>query len=236
MLNSRLALIGLLFFASCSSHQPKVDEPDNLGLAKQRVKAWLDSEAYPKAVALTYSQVRKDLEALLDERSNVEYAIVFDVDETVLSNKNYYVRTDFGFVRQLFEQWVSEARCEAIPAALEFYRWAKAKKFAAFFVTGRLRRNNDVNKDLTILNLRNVSFNNFEGIYFKPKPVAGEPASVVSFKGESRCDIEHKGFKIAAVIGDQYSDLKGSCLGLKTYKIPNPMYFIPDGGREKQKG
>jgi hypothetical protein len=49
---------------------------------------------------------------------------------------------------------------------------------------------------------------------------------VADFKTSKRCDIESRGFRVIASIGDQKSDLEGGCAEM-TFKVPNPFYFIP---------
>lgn len=50
----------------------------------------------------------------------------------------------------------------------------------------------------------------------------------VKYKSEIRRKIEEEeGYKIWGNVGDQWSDLQGYSLGNRTFKLPNPMYFIP---------
>ena len=52
--------------------------------------------------------------------------------------------------------------------------------------------------------------------------------TVEAFKSGARRAIEDDGYKILVNIGDQDSDLNGG-VAKKAFKLPNPMYFIPDG-------
>jgi len=49
---------------------------------------------------------------------------------------------------------------------------------------------------------------------------------VSEHKARAREDIESRGFTIIANVGDQDSDLAGSHAE-RTFKVPNPFYFIP---------
>jgi len=49
----------------------------------------------------------------------------------------------------------------------------------------------------------------------------------VAFKSEKRSEMEKDGYRIVGNSGDQWSDLLGSSLSLRSFKLPNPMYYIP---------
>jgi hypothetical protein len=51
--------------------------------------------------------------------------------------------------------------------------------------------------------------------------------SAVAYKSEIRRQLEKEGYRIWGNVGDQWSDLQGECLGNRTFKLPNPMYFVP---------
>lgn len=54
---------------------------------------------------------------------------------------------------------------------------------------------------------------------------AGEGSAVV-YKSKKRKELEDAGYKIWGNIGDQWSDLLGSNPGDRTFKLPDPMYYI----------
>lgn len=52
--------------------------------------------------------------------------------------------------------------------------------------------------------------------------------SAVKYKSEIRKQlVEESGYRIWGNVGDQWSDLQGEYLGNRTFKLPNPMYFVP---------
>lgn len=51
--------------------------------------------------------------------------------------------------------------------------------------------------------------------------------NAVSFKSEIRKQLMEEGYRIWGNVGDQWSDLLGDCIGNRTFKLPNPMYFVP---------
>jgi hypothetical protein len=59
-----------------------------------------------------------------------------------------------------------------------------------------------------------------------PDPVSAPTCTTIQYKSLTRQHIESLGVVIVANVGDQYSDLKGGFAD-STYKIPNPMYYLP---------
>lgn len=47
------------------------------------------------------------------------------------------------------------------------------------------------------------------------------------YKSEMRRKIVEEGYRIWGNVGDQWSDLHGQFVGNRTFKLPNPMYFVP---------
>lgn len=49
----------------------------------------------------------------------------------------------------------------------------------------------------------------------------------VAYKSNIRKQLAEEGYKIWGNVGDQWSDLQGDFVGNRTFKLPNPMYFVP---------
>ncbi|XP_058111105.1 acid phosphatase 1-like [Magnolia sinica] len=77
----------------------------------------------------------------------------------------------------------------------------------------------------TIENLHNQGFVGYERVILRSSAYKGQ--SAVSFKSEMRRQLVAEGYRIRGNIGDQWSDLLGDYLGDRTFKLPNPMYFVP---------
>ncbi len=224
MFKKPLIILGAFLFLHAVQLKAQPAEP---AILPEQVTAWVNSPAYFENIAATFGRARQDLEERLKTREEgVRYAVVFDIDETSLSNLEYenHYRLTFSF--KTWDEWIRQARAVPIPSALEFYRWVKTQGLHPFFITGRKQLNPDLNSDPTILNLKQAGFTDFSGIYFRPPAPKGQRVPVRVFKSEARCRIEHAGYRILAVLGDQRSDLEGECLGERTYKIFNPMYTV----------
>lgn len=51
--------------------------------------------------------------------------------------------------------------------------------------------------------------------------------TATSYKSGKRLEIEEEGYRIHGNSGDQWSDLLGYPVSSRSFKLPNPMYFIP---------
>ena len=145
-------------------------------------------------------------------------AIVFDVDETALSNYSAIDADNFTFGDNSKAEATNEIG-KAIPPTLALYKLAQKKGIATFFITGR----GEAVRDHTAHNLQREGFTNYNELVLKP---AGFTGTTVDYKSGARKAIEAKGYRIVASVGDQYSDLAG---GHETaaFKLPNPFYYLP---------
>ncbi|XP_051152328.1 acid phosphatase 1-like [Andrographis paniculata] len=151
-------------------------------------------------------------------------AWVFDVDETLLSNVPYYAAHGYGselFDEPSFDKWVDLAIAPALPASLRLYRELQELGFTIFLLTGR----SEFQRNSTELNLRNAGFNNWKQLILRGDEDQGKPAP--EYKSEKRKEIEQKEYVIRGNSGDQWSDLRGFAVARRSFKLPNPMYFIP---------
>jgi predicted secreted acid phosphatase len=151
---------------------------------------------------------------------NRKPAIVFDVDETALSNYSAIDADNFTFGTNSRAETTNEVG-KAIPATLELYNLAKAKHITLFFVTGRGETPD--NRSHTEHNLQREGYTGWQHLYLKP---AGFTGTTTDYKSGTRKTIEDQGYRIVANVGDQYSDLAGGHEAA-AFKLPNPFYFLP---------
>jgi predicted secreted acid phosphatase len=153
-------------------------------------------------------------------KGNRKPAIVFDVDETALSNYAAIEADNFTFGTNSRNETTTEIG-KAIPATLDLFDVAKQKHITIFFVTGRGETPD--NRSHTEHNLQREGFTGYEHLYLKP---AGFTGTTTDYKAGTRADIERQGYRIVASVGDQYSDLAGGHEDA-AFKLPNPFYFLP---------
>jgi predicted secreted acid phosphatase len=145
-------------------------------------------------------------------------AIVFDVDETALSNYSAIDADNFTFGDNSKAEATNEIG-KAIPPTLALYKLAQKKGIATFFITGR----GEAVRDHTAHNLQREGFTNYNALVLKP---AGFTGTTTDYKSGARKAIEDQGYRIVASVGDQYSDLAGGHEAV-AFKLPNPFYFLP---------
>ncbi|MCD7449332.1 hypothetical protein HAX54_051273 [Datura stramonium] len=149
---------------------------------------------------------------------------VFDIDETTLSNAPYYARSDVAFGalpynNTKFNEWIAEGKAPAIPSILGVYKTVLSLGIKPVFITGT--RENF--KQIRIENLKKVGYSNWAKLILKGENDVG---SAVAFKSSKRTDLVNAGYRIVGNIGDQWTDLIGENVGARTFKVPDPMYYI----------
>ncbi|KAI3786136.1 hypothetical protein L1987_45267 [Smallanthus sonchifolius] len=149
---------------------------------------------------------------------------VFDVDETTLSNLPYYASdaVAFGAIpynATAFDLWVAEAAAPAIPGSLQLYKKLINLGFKIVFLTGT----KEAFKEPRIKNLITVGYTQWEKLILKGDDDHG---NAVEYKSSKRKELVDGGYKIRGNMGDQWSDLLGSNPGDRTFKVPDPMYYI----------
>src|SRR5690242_9584168 len=145
-------------------------------------------------------------------------AIVFDVDETLLSNITAIEADNFTFGPASQAEATNEIGL-AIPSSLALFNDAKARGLTVFLITGR-RENTRAH---TTSNLTREGYTGYKQLVLKPD---ASTDSTVVYKSGARAAIEQQGYKIIGNVGDQYSDLAGGH-SASAFKLANPFYFLP---------
>jgi predicted secreted acid phosphatase len=164
-------------------------------------------------------------------------AIVLDVDDTSLSTYNYELETTFVYNPTSNANYIATKTMPAVFGMNTLATWAEQQGYKIFYITGRP----ETQRDASAANLASVGFpaattSNFflKNKVTTPSYISGcstatgaAPAcTTIQYKSQTRAYIESLGFDIVANFGDQYSDLSGGYAD-QTYKIPNPMYYLP---------
>ena len=205
-------------------------QPSNVGDAILAAVAYHDSGAYDRDVAM----VAERAAAWVKERAAqgvTRPAMVFDIDETALSNWQVIKRDDFG--RPVagpcdlaldgpcgWAAWDQLGADPAIGPTLDVFKAATAAKVAVFFITGRP----EDQRAATERNLREAGYDGFVKLYLVPP--GAKFGSAADYKTPIRAAIEKEGYTIIANIGDQPSDLLGG-FAERIFLLPNPFYRVP---------
>ncbi|XP_068640606.1 acid phosphatase 1-like [Aristolochia californica] len=176
---------------------------------------------------------RKDSAFIIDQA--IEYAEslklvgdgkdiwVFDIDETCLSNLPYYSVHGFGsepYNDTLFEAWVYMEMAFPLPETLKLYNRLVSLGFKIVFLTGRT----EPKRNSTVMNLLKAGYTSWEKLLLRGPSDSTTTALV--FKSGQRQKLEEQGYRILGNIGDEWSDILGASAGSRTFKLPDPMYYI----------
>ncbi len=218
--------VSSISFANTSSIIQVPSEVPNLGQVQKEIMYYHDSGQYDKDTQKTMELAQKQLADILAVKKNASQplAIIFDIDETVLSNWPNIKENNFAYNKVSWDKWVESARAEPIIPAFKLYQYAVAHGVTVFFITGR----EESLREPTAKNLEKAGYTHYKKLYLKEN----SKENTSEFKSHARKDIESQGFDITLSVGDQYSDLCGGYAD-ELVKVPNPFYFIPGCSAEE---
>jgi acid phosphatase len=168
---------------------------------------------------------KKALEYLMTFDNNLDYssdkppAIVFDIDETCLSNYAHLKAVTYGYNTKSWSTWLNKGEGTVIQPSLTLFNQAKKMGIAIFLISMRP----DNFRQVTIKNMNKIGYSGWTTLYLPDATQAKGLAQ--DFKAPKRKQISEK-YNIILNIGDQFSDLTGG-YAEKTFKYPDPFYFVP---------
>ncbi len=208
---------------------PPPVQPANIGDLKIEATDYYESGAY----LTDLQQAAWPAIGWIDDRAPQadRPAVVFDIDETALSNWDAIKANDFGRVINGpctrppagpcgWQAWDLAAESSRIPPTLDVFTTAKDRGAAIFFITGRP----ESQRAATERNLTDVGYTGYTRLIMEPDGAHYDSAS--DFKAPQRRAIEDEGYTIIANLGDQPSDLDGG-FAERAFLLPNPFYRIP---------
>ena len=146
-------------------------------------------------------------------------AVIFDVDDTALSNYEISKRLDYGYDFNIIQEWVLSAKLPAIKQTKGLYDFLKSKNVKLIFLTGRLSEEYDA----TYKNLIEQGYTGFDTLIVRSKEQ--KKTGTQTFKSGVREALTKSGYDIIGTIGDQWTDLNGPDSGIQI-KIPNYLYEV----------
>lgn len=191
----------------------------NLDTVKTEINAYYQSGHYQRDVADVDAHVQLYVDARL-KRGVRKPAVVFDIDDTMLSSYAYERSRDFSYTERTWSQWERADRFPPIEPTLQLARHLAHEHIAIFCITGRRAPE----RAITAHELAAAGYPMPVALYLRP--ASDTATSVIPYKSRTRAAIEQGGYDILASIGDQWSDLRGGYAD-QLYKLPNPMYYLP---------
>ncbi|XP_043707309.1 acid phosphatase 1-like [Telopea speciosissima] len=151
-------------------------------------------------------------------------AWAFDVDDTLLSNVPYFKKHRYGGKKlniTSFEEWVRERKAPALKHTKNLFKKIKRKGIKIFLISSR----GEHLRDATTENLIKVGYYGWIGLILRSYEDTCK--TVLQYNEEQRDLLMSKGYCIWGIIGSQWSSLLGLPSAMRTFKLPNPLYYDP---------
>lgn len=205
-----LLWVHLLIFFSCSTvKSTKVSEQHQVSIIDDyRTMSTLWVQHSPEFVASTvqaYNYARDILKNNLliktmsseQKKSPKKFAVIMDIDETVLDNSALQAKLILDKVsfQETQNEWFNLASAPAIPGAVEFTDFAQKNKVDIFYVTNR----KDKYCPVTLKNLINIGIKTSQQFVICKKDISSKRPRWESIEKDL-------GYKILLQIGDSMTD------------------------------
>ncbi|XP_022154690.1 acid phosphatase 1-like [Momordica charantia] len=151
-------------------------------------------------------------------------AWIFGVDDTLLSTLPYYQERGYGsetFNETDFNEWMAKADAPPVEFTWALYRILQDLGFKIIILTGR----DEFTRGFTQQNLLKAGYSNWEKLIMRGISDQGKDAIV--YKSEMRAKLVGEGYRLHGNTGDQWSDVLGLTPAARSFKFPNPMYYVP---------
>ena len=208
---------------NASDVSPESEPLVNLQINKNNIKLYHSSGKYDSDLWSLAGNWQAHFEKSLSDtfpRKDNGTVVVFDCDDTVLSNWPEFLSSDFGYIPNQFDAWVEQGDAPAIKQTVEFAQYLYSKGFDLYFITGR----KEAWRAPTLKNLRLIGlYVNDDRLILRDDQELKMQA--VEYKSKERARLVAQGIDIAGCVGDQVSDCAGGNAGY-IMKVPNYMYLI----------
>ncbi|GAQ87357.1 hypothetical protein KFL_003480010 [Klebsormidium nitens] len=192
------------------------------------VKDYTENGQYAADFAAVVETVRAYVNTLGPPASDGLDLWMLDIDETSLSNVPFFERmyTHWGedewtdAVQAVWDRWVLEGTAKALAPTLALFHEMRSAGWQIAFITGR----DESQRNVTIENLLAVGYSGWQSLTLRTPEEIHDPAAL--YKSRHRQELVLRGFRIHGGMGDQWSDLQGPASGTRTFKLPNPMYYV----------
>lgn len=218
--------ISLLVLAGCAATQEKAAPAPSLPDSVH----WYRDSAEQRAIYVeTYRAAAASVRSLSKGLTARSWAVILDVDETVLDNSDYQKRQALagqGFDPKTWEAWINERHATALPGAKEFIDSVTDQLHGhVIFVTNRLQSQCAATED----NLRAQGIrydrilcdavgdgNKNPRFRAVAEGGAGEAQSVLLWVGDNIQDFPG--------LSQANASAESSQFGVRYFVLPNPMY------------
>ncbi|MFH0759048.1 MAG: 5'-nucleotidase, lipoprotein e(P4) family [Bacteroidota bacterium] len=195
---------------------------------------WFQHSAEMRALYYqSYNWAGRELERKVSEGSEKPWAVVLDIDETVLDNSPQTAQQIVDgepFTDAMWDEWCSLAQAQPLPGALDFTKSAAGKGVELFYISNR--GNHLLGVTLQNLRAAGFPFADSSHVLLKTSTSVKDP----------RIEKVKETHEIALLIGDNLGDFSGmfdersdglvkervdekrDLFGTTFFLLPNPMY------------
>ncbi|PWK75290.1 5'-nucleotidase (lipoprotein e(P4) family) [Mucilaginibacter oryzae] len=191
-------LSGLLLFSACSSAKKTVSNTSITNDGKVWASLWQQRAAEYKALCFqAYNIAKLRVDEGIKKTGDKPWAIVTDIDETVLDNSPYDAHRalrNLDYSDATWKQWTDKAIADTVPGAPAFLKYAASKGVTIFYITNR----NENERTSTLKNLQLYNLPNADDAHLQLK-------TTVSSKEARRINVL-KTHNILLLCGDNLPD------------------------------
>ena len=159
---------------------------------------WQQRSAEYRALCFqAYNLARLRLNETIRNESNKPYAVITDIDETVLDNSPYdamRAAKNLEYSSETWKAWTAKAICDTVPGAPAFLKYAASKGVAVFYITNR----SEEERAVTLKNLQLYALPNTDNAHLLLRENSSSK--------ESRRQSVLSTYKIALLCGDNLPD------------------------------
>ncbi|MBT3749986.1 MAG: 5'-nucleotidase, lipoprotein e(P4) family, partial [Bacteroidetes bacterium] len=150
-----ITLISFILIITACGRQKSAPDAEQLVMSS----LWFQNSAEARALYYqAYNIARLRIELALDTLDdNNKYAVVADIDETILDNSPSEARNILEGERYSNERWMawtSEAKAQLMPGSLDFANFLKDRGVELYYISNR----SVDEKDVTLANLKKFGF------------------------------------------------------------------------------
>jgi len=209
---ARWSFIATLLLAGCRCVEP----PKNISLAHREVMHYYESGCFAEELRTIVQHTKRQF---TQPTADPKEIIIFDVDFTALNYYEHMKSIQFGYVANLFHQWIMAADAPAMPSMLALYTHFKELGYTIFFITERQPDEFEATQE----NLKRAGFEGYERLIIRSEEQCAIP--YITYKGCIRAGLVAQGYKIIASASDQEQDFIGDNIGFPI-RIPNYLFSL----------
>lgn len=154
-------------------------------------------------------------------------AVIFDIDETILSNVQLRIETDFKSETGSDASYVfrDKQRCTAIKPSVDLCKKLRALGCKVIFISARRGKEDHVLATHANLIKEGITVDETDGLFLKTMDVYTGPGKLsnVVWKGSVREKLSER-YEIIGCVGDHVDDISGQFIGTVQVKLPNYLY------------